>query len=204
MPTIQFWYDFASTYSYLSAMRVEALAARADVVIVWRPFLLGPIFAAQGLNTSPFNLYPRKGAHMWRNLERQCAALGLPLVRPDPFPQNGLTAARIALLARDGGWAAEFSKAVYTAEFGEGRQIADRAVLTAILTALGRDAEAVLAAAESAENKDRLRRETDEADQLGIFGAPSFVTQDGELFWGNDRLEQALHWERHGALQALG
>lgn len=96
-PSLTFWYEFASTYSWLAAERIEALAAQANVEITWRPFLLGPIFAAHGRTSSPFNLFPAKGRNMWRDMERQCARLGLPpIVRPDPFPQNSLLAARIA------------------------------------------------------------------------------------------------------------
>ena len=97
-PVLEFWYEFASTYSYLSAMRIEPLAEAAGVDIRWRPFLLGPVFKAQGLETSPFARYPAKGRYMWRDMEREAARLGLPFYRPKTFPQNGLTAARVALL----------------------------------------------------------------------------------------------------------
>ncbi len=203
MPIIDFWYEFASNYAFLAAMRIEAVAERAGVGVRWRPFMLGPIFAAQGLTTSPFNLFPIKGRHMIRDMERQCAAIGLAFVKPDPFPQNGLAAARIALIGHDAGWGPEFSRRVYRAEFVEGRTISDRDVLTAILDELGLDAGAVLAASETPDNKARLKAQTETALGLGIFGAPSFITADGELFWGNDRLEQALHWARHGTLEGL-
>ena len=75
----------------------------ADVRVRFRPFLLGPIFKAQGWTTSPFNLYPEKGRYMWRDLERLCADLDVPFRRPDPFPQNSLLAARVALVALDQG-----------------------------------------------------------------------------------------------------
>ena len=88
MATAEFWYDYASTYSYPAAMRVAELAGSRGVALVWRPFLLGPIFAAQGWRDSPFNIYPAKGRYMWRDMQRTCAALELPLKRPDPFPQN--------------------------------------------------------------------------------------------------------------------
>ena len=203
MPSIDFWYEFASNYSYLSAVRIEDLANRTGVTVRWRPFLLGPVFAAQGLSTSPFNIYPVKGRHMIRDMERQCAAMGRPFRLPDPFPQNGLTAARIALVAIDEGWGPAFTNAVYTAEFVDGRAISDKTVLVDIVTGLGRDPDAVFAAAETPDNKARLKVQTEEALRIGLFGAPTFVTGDGELFWGNDRLEQALHWARHGSLSGL-
>ena len=96
-PKISFWFEFASTYSYLTAMRIADLAAQRGVRVVWRPFLLGPIFAAQGMNDSPFNIYPTKGRYMWRDLARRAERQGLPPIRrPKQFPQNGLRAARIA------------------------------------------------------------------------------------------------------------
>jgi 2-hydroxychromene-2-carboxylate isomerase len=193
-PVLEFWYEFASTYSYLAAMRIEALARQAEVDVRWRPFLLGPIFAAQGWTSSPFNLFPVKGRYMWRDMQRQAAALGLPFRTPDPFPQNGLLAARVALYGADHPWGPTFTKAVYRAEFGEGRPIAEPAVVEGILTHLGLDAGAILKAAQADANKTRLKALTEEARARGVFGAPTFFTEDGELFWGNDRLEQALAW----------
>jgi 2-hydroxychromene-2-carboxylate isomerase len=197
VPAVDFWYEFASTYSYPAAMRVEALAQARGIALNWRPFLLGPIFAARGMGDSPFNLHAAKGRYMWRDLRRVCARLGLPLRRPEPFPQNSLLAARIAL-ALDESKRPEFSRAVYTAEFAEGRSIADRATVGEILQAMNLDAEEILARAASAPNKDKLRSETALAESLGIFGAPTLATADAEIFWGNDRLEEGLDWAAGG------
>jgi 2-hydroxychromene-2-carboxylate isomerase len=193
-PIFEFWYDFASTYSYLAAMRIEQAAAEAGVEIVWRPFLLGPVFKAQGWDSSPFTLFPAKGRYMWRDMEREAVRFGLPFYKPGPFPQNGLLAARIALLGIDRGWTPVFTKAVYTAEFGEGRDISDEQVLSGILEGLGLDPEAIMTDALSETNKTRLRRLNEEAQGRGVFGAPTFLAEDGEMFWGNDRLEQGLDW----------
>jgi 2-hydroxychromene-2-carboxylate isomerase len=190
-PRLEFWYELASTYSYLSAMRVEGMANAAGVELVWKPFVLGPIFRAQGWNSSPFNIYPAKGRYMVREMERLTAERGLPFKLPSPFPQNSLYAARLALIGHNEGWGPEFTRAVYTAEFGGGVNIADKQALAAILERLGHDAGTLLARIEQAEIKERLRQQTEEAQELGIFGAPSFLAQD-ELYWGDDRLEQAL------------
>ena len=195
-PTLDFWFEFASTYSYPAAMRIAESARARGVTLRWRPFLLGPIFKAQGWDTSPFNLYPAKGRYMWRDLERICAGLGLPFVQPDVFPQNALVAARVALVALDRDWGEDFCRAIYRAEFGEGRDIGKPETVAAVLTALGQDAQAVLHEAQSDATKARLRAQTEEAQRLGIFGAPSFTTADGELFWGNDRLEAAIAWAK--------
>ena len=196
---LDFWFDFASTYSYPSAMRIGALAAKFGVKVDFRPFLLGPIFKAQGWTTSPFNLYPDKGRHMWRDLERNCADLGLPFCRPDPFPQNSLLAARVALLSLRENWGEAFCVAVFHAQFGEGRQIEEAGAIAELLTRLNVAPAAVLAAAQSDDNKMRLRAQTEDAQRRGLFGAPSFVSADGELFWGNDRLERALLWAARGS-----
>jgi 2-hydroxychromene-2-carboxylate isomerase len=191
---LEFWYEFASTYSYPAAMRIAALANRAGVAVRWRPFLLAPIFGAQGWTDSPFNIYPTKGRYMWRDLERICNAESLPLTLPPVrFPQNGLKAARLALVGETAGWIADFSRAVYTANFVEQKDISDDAVLAAILAKLGINGRAAHAAANAAENKEKLKDQTNEAMTRGLFGAPSFTVGD-ELFWGNDRLQEAINW----------
>jgi 2-hydroxychromene-2-carboxylate isomerase len=195
MPRITFWYDFASTYSYLTAMRIEGEAAKRGIGVDWQPFLLGPIFQAQGWQTSPFNLYPAKGRYMWRDMEREAARLGLPtLARPDPFPQNSLLAARVALIGLADGWTPEFTRRVFAAEFAEGGTISGHAVLASVLEGMGVTAAPVLERTQDQAVKDRLRAAGVLAERFGLFGAPSFVCGDGEVFWGNDRLEDALDW----------
>ena len=196
MQTLDFFFEFASTYSYLAAMRVGDLARNAGVKVRWRPFLLGPIFQTQGWNDSPFNLYPQKGRYMWRDLERSAAQLGLLFRRPMPFPQSSLLTARVALVGLAENWGEAFCRAAFTAEFGEGKQIADKTVIADLLRGLDVSPRSVLERAQSDEIKAKLRAETETARALGVFGAPTFVTADGELLWGNDRLEQALAWAR--------
>lgn len=193
-PSIDFWYDFASTYSYVAAMRIALLAEQFDVVVRWRPFLLGPIFQAQGLNNSPFNLFPVKGRYMWRDMERLCADVGAEFRRPEPFPQASLLAARVALVGLEQGWGETFSRAVYRAEFAEGANIGETETIANVLRDLKLSPDDILRQAQGDALKSRLRAQTDAAAALNIFGAPTFSTSDGEIFWGNDRLEQALRW----------
>jgi 2-hydroxychromene-2-carboxylate isomerase len=194
MRRLEFWYDFGSTYSYLSAMRIEQLAAAADVEIVHRPFLLGPIFKAQGWDTSPFQLYPDKGRYMRRDMERIAAERGIAFHFPSTFPVNSLHAARMALVGEADGWIGRFGHAVFKAQFAERRDIADRAVLAEIASGLGIDSGWLLERSNAPEIKAALRQQTEKAAALRIFGAPTFVTSGGELFWGDDRLEQAIAW----------
>lgn len=190
---IEFWFEFGSSYSYPAAMRVEDVARQYGCSVVWRPFLLGPIFREQGWSDSPFNIYPVKGRYMWRDLERICGGLGIPLRRPSQFPRNGLLAARVACTGGDETWVPQFARNVYIANFARDLDIADPGVVLECLDGLVPDAPAMLAAASEPEAKARLRENTERAVELGIFGAPTCVVGD-ELFWGNDRLEAAMEW----------
>lgn len=196
-PRLEFWFEFASTYSYLSVLRLPALARTARVDVWWRPFLLGPVFAAQGWQTSPFRIYPAKGRYMWRDMARRAARQGVPFRTPQVFPQNGLLAARVAQLALATPCGVNFCQSVFTAQFADGHDISKPDTIRACLAACGLS-DQLIDRADSADNKRELRKTTDMAMSHGIFGAPSFRVED-ELFWGDDRLEDALEWAvRHG------
>lgn len=187
---LEFWFDFASTYSYLSALRIETLCRQQSIPLLWRPFLLGPIFKAKGWDNSPFVLDPIKGRYMWRDMERMTVKYGLPYQKPDVFPQNSLYAARIALAAENEAWLSQFIRSVYEVEFSRKRDISQDAVVDAALRDLRLDPQEWKEKASSPQTKAALRSRTEAAAALGIFGAPSFIVR-GELFWGNDRLEDA-------------
>ncbi len=201
MKTLTFWFELASTYSYLSAMRIDALADAAGVDVHWRPFLLGPIFAAQGWNTSPFNIYPAKGRYMWRDMQRQCDKYGLSFNVPDTrlgnWPRSSTKAARIAILGLEEGWGREFVRQVYQAEFVHHADISDETVLTGLVTKAGGHPGHAIPAAEMDPIRGHLRANTEEAISRELFGAPSFTVGD-ELFWGDDRLEDAIAWAKKG------
>jgi len=192
---VQFWFEFASTYSYLAAMRVEEVAARAGVPIVWRPFLLGPLFKRQGWNDSPFNIYPARGRYMLRDIERRSAVYHIPFRRPTQFPRHSLLAARVACAAQGEPWMPEFARRVYVANFGEDRDISERPLIVSILESMGLDGPGLVARTGEPEVKESLRSQTEQAWEAGVFGAPTFIV-DGELFWGNDRMEEAFEWHQ--------
>lgn len=194
MRQIAFWYEFASPYSYVAASRIERLAHDRGLAITWQPLLLGPIFSRRENNATPFqNSGVVQNRYRRRDVERLCALEGLPLSWPTRYPRSGLIAARVALVAIDEGWGPAFSRAIYHANFVEDREISDVPVVAEIVDRLGHGADGVLARAQAPENKARLAAQVESAIANGIFGAPSFMV-DRELFWGNDRLEQALEW----------
>jgi len=189
--SVEFWFEFASTYSYLSVMRIEGLARASAVRIVWKPFLLGPIFRSFGWSTSPFLLQKQKGAYMWTDMVRQCRKWGLPWRRPTGFPRSSVLPARVALLGVDEPWLPSFTQQVMLANFAHDQDIASESVVRDVLERLALPAEELLRAAQSDANKTRLRTVTEEAQRRGVFGAPTFFVGE-EMFWGNDRLEDAL------------
>lgn len=188
---IEFWFEFASNYSYLSVMRIEDAARAHGVRIAWKPFLLGPIFKALGMETSPFLLQREKGAHMWQDMVRQCRKYRLGWTRPTAFPRPSVLPARVALVGAQEPWIGAFSKKVMELNFVQDEDINDVAHIAPILTALGLPAAEILASAQAEPAKARLRDQTEEARRRGVFGAPTFFV-GREIFWGNDRLDDAL------------
>ena len=188
---LEFWFEFGSNYSYQSVMRIEALARAAGVGVLWRPFLLGPVFRELGWSTSPFVLQAAKGRHMWRDMEREAAKYGLEWRRPSVFPRTALLPMRVATLGADAPWIGEFVRRVMRRNWVEDRDIDDAGTVRAALAGLVPDPERVIDAALAPDNKLRLRAHTEAAQARGIFGAPTFFVGD-EMFWGNDRLEDAI------------
>ena len=190
---VEFWFDFGSNYSYLAAMRIEALARASGVELRWRPFMLGPIFASFGWTSSPFVLQKEKGAYVARDMVRQCAKYGLPWTPPTTFPRNAVYPMRVAAAHEDAPWVAEYCRRFLTMNFVEDREINSLDLAARVLHDLGEDAQRIVAAAQTEEGKARLRARGEDAQRRRIFGAPMFFV-GSEMFWGNDRLEDALAW----------
>ncbi len=195
---IEFWFEFGSTYSYLSVMRIEAEAARHRVRILWKPFLLGPIFRALGMENSPFVMHKAKGAYAWQDMVRQCRKYGVPWAQPTTFPRLGVLPLRIVLLGAAEPWVGAFAREVMLLNFAKDHDINRPESIAPILTGLGLPAADVIREAQADATKARLREQTDEAQRRGIFGAPTFFVGD-EMFWGNDRLDDALLFAAEGA-----
>ncbi len=190
--TLEFWFEFASPYSYVAAMRIADLCRAGGVPLAWKPFLLGPIFQLQGWNDSHFNLYPRRGDYMWRDLERLTAKFDLPWRKPAHFPRGSTIASRVVAAFADAAWTGDFVRAVYVANFGEDREIGERETIASIVRDLGQP-DGVLERALDEAHRPLLRAATDRAIALGIFGAPNCVVGE-ELFWGEESLEDAVAW----------
>jgi 2-hydroxychromene-2-carboxylate isomerase len=190
--TIDFFYFFGSTYTYLTVMRIEPLAAEAGLGIRWRPFDVRTLMIEQ--NNIPFRDKPVKARYMWRDIERRADRYGIPFEKPPVYPvEPDLVATRVGLVAAEEGWIANYTRETYRAWFLRNEGPGTGGSVERVLQALGKETADVMRRAGSAELRERLDAETARARELGIFGSPTFVVGD-EIFWGDDRLDDALAW----------
>lgn len=189
---LDFFLFLGSTYSYLSVNRVEAVAARAGISLRWRPFSVRSIMIEQ--NNRPFVGKPVKLAYMWRDLERRARRHGIPFTSIPNYPNDSNELAnRVATLAALEGWCPEFAKASYAAWFLENKDPGNVEHLSGILQRLNQPSADIIERADSQEVRDKYAAETEAARSMGIFGSPTFAC-GAEIFWGDDRLEDAIDW----------
>ena len=194
---VEFYFDFASPYGYLGAQRIDDLAARHGRGVLWRPILLGAVFKVSGMSAMMHQ--PLRGDYLRHDVVRFARLLGVPLTMPAVVPVNGIAAARAYywLEEIDAAAARRLAKAVYHAQWGEGRDVGAAATVAEIGAGLSLDAAELLEGIQSPAVKERLRTETETAIARGVFGAPFFFV-DGEPFWGADRLDQIERWLSSG------
>lgn len=189
---IDFWFSIGSTYTYLSVMRLAEVQRASGVRFNWRPFNVRTIMMEQ--NNRPFVGKPVKTAYMWRDIERRAERYGLPIRVPAPYPLQEMELAnRVAALGAREGWCADYTVATYRRWFQQGLEPGSEPNLSDSLREIGQDPGRVLALARSSDIGDALTAAVDTARALNVFGSPSFIVGD-EVFWGDDRLDDALHW----------
>lgn len=198
MAHMDFWYSIGSTYTYLTVPRIEAAAREAGVGLRWRPFNVRTVMVEQ--NNIPFMNKPVKSAYMWRDIGRRAERYGLRPQLPAPYPLAGLELAnRVAVLGEEEGWVAAYTRATYRRWFEEGLPAGEEPNLSESIAETGLDPARVIEEAQGEAAGAVLEAVTEEAMALGVFGSPSFVVGD-EVFWGDDRLDDALEWARARAL----
>jgi 2-hydroxychromene-2-carboxylate isomerase len=191
-PSLDFYFFIGSTYSYLSVVRAASLAANAGLTLNWKPFSVRTLMREQG--NSPFSGKPAKLRYMWRDIERRASRFGIPFNGAPQYPIDPEERANhMATLASTEGWCEEFVQAAYSAWYLSKLDPGAPENLRSILQGLGRDPDACVRRSEDPTVVALYRERTDAARQLGIFGSPSFVS-DTEVFWGDDRLEDAIIW----------
>ena len=189
---IDFWVSVGSTYSYLTVSRLKSVESASGVSFRWRPFSVRAIMIEQ--NNIPFVGKPVKLAYMWRDIGRRARGYGLAPRLPAPYPLKEFDLAnKIAVLAETEGWCADYVSAAYRRWFEQGHEPGSEPGITEALNELGRDPVRVVASALTGRIEERYTRDTEEAKALGVFGSPTFVVH-GEVFWGDDRLDDAVEW----------
>lgn len=198
---LDYYFDLSSSYSYVGTMRIEGLCQAAGVRMQWKPFLLGAVFKGIA-NYSPMVNVPTRVDYAWRDIQRLCGKYGLACDRPRVFPQRSVLANRAIIAVIDQPWVGDFIRGLFRAQFAEQKDIGNPGTVELVLGSLGIDGAQVLKDAETEPVKLKLREFTDQAIKLGIFGAPNAVVGD-ELFFGQDRLEDAVAYARDGKLPGL-
>lgn len=186
--TVEYYFDFGSPAAYLASTQLPQLAADTGAAVVWRPMLLGGVFAATG-NSSPVTV-PAKGRYTFTDFSRFAQRYGVPLKRNPAFPINTLILMRIAtgLQMRDDPRFTAYVQAVFRAIWVDAQPMGDAATVAQVLQAAGLDAPELLALAAEPAVKDQLKAQTETAVQRGVFGAPTFFVGE-HMFWGQDRLD---------------
>lgn len=188
---LHFWYEFASPTSYLSAMRLDDLAGPKGIKTVWHPFMLGGMVRMQNPSPPPPEVAKIRGEYMWNDAERQARRYGLSFKKPTKFPRPAALPAQIAVIGLAEGWGRDFSKKALAANFVEDLEVNEPQVMARVLARMDLNPEGIMKRAMTEETKTALKLETERAFRQGCFGVPTFVV-NGEMFWGEDRLEQAL------------
>jgi 2-hydroxychromene-2-carboxylate isomerase len=190
--TLDFFFFYGSVYTYLAVMRIDELAASAGIAVNWRPFNLREILIEQ--NNTAFARNPVRMNYCWRDVERRAARHGLDFVARPPYPVDPeLLALRVGVIAAAEGWCSDYTRATYRSWFLQHKATGLPGHVEDVLVSLQKPAQDVMARARTAEVDKRLSEQTDAARSLGIFGSPTFAIGT-EIFWGDDRLEEALDW----------
>lgn len=186
MRTLDFWFDYTCPYAYLGSTQVERLALAMGANLTWKPMLLGGVFQANGTSQKLFaELIPQKARHNGLDMQRWAKLFGAELQMPGGHPFRSVEALRATVAA---GCDPKVIHAFFRAYWVEGRPPSDDATLRDVLGRAGHDASALLARISGDDAKRDLRARTDEAIALGIFGAPAYVVDGKDLYWGQDRI----------------
>jgi 2-hydroxychromene-2-carboxylate isomerase len=190
--SLEIYWDFSSPFAYLGSTQARALAARTGADLTWRPMLLGAVFKAIGQVDVPLLAWSdAKRRYYMNDMLRWAAYWGVPLTWPTRFPMNTVKPLR-AYLSLPPERRDAFREATFRAYWADDRDISHDSVLRELI---GHGADEVLARCANPELKQELFAATQRAVDAGVFGAPTWVVDGKDLFWGQDRIslvERAL------------
>ena len=196
MKEVNFWFSIGSTYTYLAVNRLQELAIKEKIKFNWHPFSVRKIM--MDMDNIPFTPPSKKikSDYMWRDIERRAKFYGFEAKVPAPYPLKEFDLAnQIAVLGMNEGWGVDYVVKTYQRWFQQGKEPATEPNLTEILKELNLDHQETIQKANDNKIKDQYFNNTETAYEKGVFGSPSFIF-DGEVFWGDDRLEDCIKWIR--------
>ena len=195
MPTLEFFYDCSSPWTYLAFHRIEDVVAKAGAKLVWRPILVGGVFNAVNESVYEQRRNPVMPKLRWyvKDLQDWASFYGLRIGQPPVFPVNSVKAMRGALVAERHGLLPRWSRRVFETYWGDLRDISQDDVLRPIVEEIGLDPVDFFAAIAEPSVKDRLRANTDELIRRGGFGSPTMFIDNDDMYFGNDRLVLVEH-----------
>ena len=194
MREIEFWFSIGSTYTYLSVERLPEISIKNNINFIWKPFSVRQIMIE--MENVPFTPAPKKNKsdYMWRDIERRSKYYGIISKVPAPYPLKEFDLVnQIAVLAMEQDWIVDYVRLTYKKWFQEGIEPGIEANLNNILKLLGLKEEDIIKKAKSDLIVNKYKNQTELAKEKKIFGSPSFIIGN-ELFWGDDRLEDAIKW----------
>ena len=190
MPTLEFFYDCSSPWTYLAFHRIEEVAARGNAELIWKPILVGGLFNT--VNPSVYenraNPVPAKAAYAKKDQQSWARFYGLRIGSPPVFPVNSVKAMRAAFVAQEHGKISPFSRAVFETYWGDLQDISQDDVLQGIVERVGLDWTEVKGKISTDEYKKKLRDNVDELIARGGFGSPTMYVDRDDMYFGNDRL----------------
>jgi 2-hydroxychromene-2-carboxylate isomerase len=194
MTEIDFWFSIGSTYTFLSVNRISDIAKKENIKLNWKPFSVRKIM--MDMDNIPFTPPSKKikSDYMWRDIERRAKFYGFEAKVPAPYPLKEFDLAnQLAILGMNKGWGIDYVISTYKRWFLEGKEPATEPNLTEVFQELNLNKEKTLNEAKSSETEKQYIQNTETAYKSGVFGSPTFI-YDGEVFWGDDRLEDCIKW----------
>ena len=193
MNNVDFYFSIGSTYTYLSVTRILDIEKKYNVKFNWKPFSVRAIM--KEMNNIPFPKDKKnKVDYMWRDIERRAEGYGFFAKTPVPYPLSEFDLAnQIAILGLNNGWGIDYVKLTYKKWFQEGKEPAIDPSISEICNELNLSKDEIIASAKDQEIENKYLSNTDSARNHKIFGSPSFITKN-EVFWGDDRMEDAIKW----------
>ena len=191
MHEIEFFFDCSSPWTYLAFESIQPIAARGDVTLIWKPFLVGGVFNT--VNPSVYenrtNPVPSKAQYYQKDLQDWATLIGIKIGSPPVFPVNSVKVMRGALVALEEGKFIEYTRFAFQRYWGELKDISQDEEVKNIAATAGLDVDEFFAKINDQGYKDRLREFTDELVERGGFGSPTMFLDGDDMYFGNDRIQ---------------